>query len=294
MRKLFVSLIILVPALFVLLSSTENEKPAPGTYRRIVAMAPSYCETVAALGEAHRLVGVTRDCAHDDVKNITKIGSFADANFELILQTRPDLILAVPHTLAIQTLDRLEKLGIKIFAHQPDSLADIRFINEQIGALLNVQKKASLLNQRLDDALKKASDLIKATLKEKPSILFAIADSPLVVAGKRTFIAEIAEKMGFNNLAHESYGNWPLWPLEKLITAPPSFFVLLEGKESLPRYMRLFNSLNLNLHNLGSTLIVPDRPILFSPSIAIIEEIEYFSQILSRHSNAPFHDAHLL
>ncbi len=250
-------------------------------YERIVAMAPSYCETVAALGQAHRLVGVTSHCELDLVKDVPRVGSFSDANFEVILSLKPDLVLAVPHVFATENLRRLKENGIEIFAHQPDSLSDIRFINQELGEKLGISEQGLLLNQRLDEALAQAKAQNWSGKQNRPTILLAIADAPFVVAGANTFIAEIMEAMGFSNLASNPRTAWPIWPLEKLISAPPDVFVMLEGVEKMNAYQRLFRSLNLDLHNFGPTLIVPERPLFFSPSPAIIEDIKYFSHLLS-------------
>ncbi len=255
--------------------------PKNSSYQRIIAMAPSYCETVVALGQAHRLAGITNHCDLDAVKNVTRIGTFADANFEIILSLKPDLVLAVPHVFAADKLRRLKENGIEIFAHQPDSLSDIRFINEKLGEKLGVKKKGQLLNERLDRALSDAKAQTWAPGQNRPTILLAIAHSPLVVAGAKTFIAEIVEAMGFANLGTNPHTAWPIWPLENLLTAPPHVMVLLEGQENLKAYERLLQSLGLNLFNFGPTLIVPKRPLFFSPSPALIEDIGYFSNLLS-------------
>ncbi len=283
MRIIFLTLLVLSSLVFFFLKAQQSESPEKSHYQRVVAMAPSYCETIIALGESHRLVGITSDCDHEEVHTLARVGSFAESNFEIILSLKPDLVLAVPHAFAIDKIRRFEQLGIKVFAHQPDSLADIRLINEKVALLLGIPEKASLLNSQLDEALDRAKAIVRPHLSAKFSILFSIADTPFVVAGHQTFIAEIAEIMGFENLAKDPHSNWPIWPLEKLITSPPSFLVLLEGKDSFNRYNRLFTSLKLEFSKKGLILLIPERPILFSPSMAIIKDIEYFSSLLSSH-----------
>ncbi|OPZ23713.1 MAG: Vitamin B12-binding protein precursor [bacterium ADurb.BinA186] len=281
MRLIFVLLIALtVSGYFIGNSKPDTVKNIQ--YRRIVALAPSYCETMVALKESPRLVGVTTHCDLDEVKHLKRVGSFADSNLEIILSLKPDLVLAVPHPLALNNLRILRENGIEIFAHQPDSLRDIRDINEKLAEKLGIKERGLLLNRRLDQALEKAKAQVLSHRTTQPSALIAIAHSPLVVAGAHTFMAEIVEMMGFSNMATNPQTAWPIWPLENLISNPPDYFILMEGIDSVYSYQRLLRSLQLDLYNFGPALIVPKRPLFFSPSPVIIEDIEYFSNLLSR------------
>ncbi|MCA9508851.1 MAG: ABC transporter substrate-binding protein [Myxococcales bacterium] len=259
----------------------EGRAKVPSDYQRIVSMAPSYSETMVALKQSHRLVGVTTHCDLKELKEITRIGTFTNANVEIILSLKPDLVLAVPHPLATQTLRLLEKQGIEVFAHQPDSLNDIRFVTESLAEKLGVKYQAAELNTQLEHALALAKKRLEDYQKPNSTILIAIAHTPLVVAGKKTFMAEIANHIGFTNLAHNTQAAWPIWPLENLISNPPDFFVILEGVKVLGAYQRLFRTLNLHNHSSHFKLIIPKRPLFFSPSPAIIRDIEYFAELLS-------------
>lgn len=280
MRLIFVLLIALTVSGYFI-GSSKNETTKKNPYQRIVALAPSYCETIVALKESHRLVGVTTHCNLDEVKNLKRVGSFADSNLEIILSLKPDLVLAVPHPLAHNNLQILKQNGIEVFAHQPDSLNDIRYINEKLAEKLGIPQQGLLLNRRLDQALEKAKAIVLSHPLVRPSALIAIAHSPLVVAGAHTFMAEIVEVMGFSNVATHRHTSWPIWPLENLISNPPDYFIVIEGVDNVHSYQRLLRSLGLDLFNFGPILILPKRPLFFSPSPAIIEDIEYFSNLLS-------------
>lgn len=239
-------------------------------YLRIVSLAPSYTEVVDALGEAHRLVGVTTHCR---LKDITKIGSFAEANFEGILRLKPDLVLAVPHVMVQGVLNMLAAEGIDIYAEQPDSLADIKKINKDVATLLGVKHRGMELNRRLNAAIYDAKLSIAEKLKFRKDkrVVVAVSHSPLVVAGPHTFPAEIIEGIGLINLA-AGVGPWPVWSLEALLFLTPSIFIIAGGKEQQNNYQKLFSTLGVDLRDLGITIVIPEEPIFTSPSPVLIED----------------------
>lgn len=146
---------------FFVISNNKKDEAKVQRYTRIVSLAPSYTEVVDALGQSDRLVGVTSHC---HLKGISQIGTFQDANFEVIMALKPDLILAVPHVMAQKLLKMLEEQNIAVFAMQPDSLADIKKINEEVARLLGVLPLGQKLNDELFQALKNADLRLKKAL----------------------------------------------------------------------------------------------------------------------------------
>jgi len=67
--------------------------PAPARPARVISLAPSLTDTVIALGEVGRLVGVTRYDTSLEVKDLPRVGGFLDPSPEVVLGLRPDLVL---------------------------------------------------------------------------------------------------------------------------------------------------------------------------------------------------------
>jgi len=253
--------------------------PDDKNYLRVVSMAPSYTETIVALGQAHRLVGITKHCQLPGYE-ITRIGTFAEANFEIIMSLKPDLVLAVPHVLATETLRRLKEHGIEIFSKQPDSLADIKFITSALGNKFGLNQRAQALNHSLDQEIIEAKNRLDLGSKKNSSILLTVSHSPLIVAGGLTFVGEIVRALGLVNLADQSSASWPIWPVENLLQSPPHKLVLLDG-EHKQAYLAVFRALGLDLTRLKIDLIVPKTSLFMSPSPAMLSDIKYFSELLA-------------
>ena len=62
--------------------------------QRIVSLMPSLTESVCALGECHRLVGVDRFSNWPEaVKKLPQMGGYIDPNIEAVVALKPDLVL---------------------------------------------------------------------------------------------------------------------------------------------------------------------------------------------------------
>ena len=92
--------------------------------QRIVSLLPSLTETVCALGECARLVGVDRYSNWPErVKTLPQLGGGLDPQIEAVLALRPDVVLLAHSSRAAA---RLESLGLKVLALEPKNHASAR------------------------------------------------------------------------------------------------------------------------------------------------------------------------
>ncbi|HOZ67270.1 MAG TPA: helical backbone metal receptor, partial [Burkholderiaceae bacterium] len=94
------------------------------TPKRIVSLLPSLSETVCALGECARLVGVDRYSNWPaSLAKLPQLGGGLDPNIEAIVALKPDVVLAAGSTKAIA---QLESLGIPVVALEPKRHSDMK------------------------------------------------------------------------------------------------------------------------------------------------------------------------
>ena len=106
------------------------------TPQRIVSMLPSLTESVCAMEQCHRLVGVDRYSNFpDSLKNLPKLGGGLDLNIEAIVALRPDVVLVSNKS---RSTERLESLGIKVVALETKTHADVQRVLRVLGTLLGV------------------------------------------------------------------------------------------------------------------------------------------------------------
>lgn len=268
MKKIRVIGAIICVCLFWVFKFYESKTPKKSTRpERVVALAPSYCETLVSLRLEHLLVGVSNYCEGEKYAKIPKIGSFQDPNFEAIIALKPDLVLAVAHPMVKNLLELLEAQGIEVIAKNPDSLKEIYEITMLVAEKFNVKKQGERVVSDLKLSLEKA----RGKRSQEKTFLIAFSPSPLVVAGKNSYPSEVFEAMGFKNMAEKNIA-WASWPLESLIKNPPDILLLADGHENQRLYEDLFLKLKVK-----PNFIAPKRAIFSSPSPKLTDDINYIN-----------------
>ncbi|MBE0416756.1 MAG: ABC transporter substrate-binding protein [Coriobacteriia bacterium] len=198
--------------------------------RRIVSLAPSNTEIVAALGFVDRLVGVTSfDDYPPEVATIDVIGDFASPNLEAVAAAEPDLVLATTGVQA-DIIAQLEDLGAVVVAVDPadlDSLfASIEMVGEVLGASEAADTLVSSMRSELDEITVAIGDA------ELVPCFLEIAQDPLFTAGPGTLLDDlITAAGGANVVTQEGYVGYSV---EQLVTDDPAVYMATFGSMSDP------------------------------------------------------------
>jgi len=206
----------------------------PSAPQRIVSLAPSLTEIVFLLGQEKRLVGVTRYCNYPPpAGELPRIGGVADPDVERVVAAAPDLVLCTTDGNPKEKVRTIEEMGIPCFAVAPQDLSGVYSAIERVGALLGVAEKARReaghLRARADRASKKSGGPV-------PNVLFAVSTSPIIAAGKGTFMDELLTLAGGKNAASPFSGRYPRLTVEDLLAGKPDiiFIAAMAGVESFP------------------------------------------------------------
>lgn len=244
---------------------------------RIVSTAPSITETLYALGLGGRVVGVTMYCTYPaDARSKPKIGSFLEPDFERILALKPDLVLVI--TNPIQVAEKLRRLGLRAEDVNQNSVQDILTSLARIGVWTGTRQKATALAT----ALRSELDEVRRSAAGRPrkSALFLVGRSPgtvqgMVGAGPGTFINELMELAGANNVLATSPIAYPKVSLELVLSADPEVildmgdFAHVEGRPMEPeakllelwsRYGNLRAVQSHSVRQVGSEIFIRPGP----------------------------------
>lgn len=167
---------------------------------RIVSLVPSQTELLFDLGLEQEVVGITKFCIHPKfwAKQKPKIGGTKQFHFDRIEALQPDLIIA--------NKEENYKEGIEYLAERyPVWISDIftwqdamRMI-AQVGELTSRPTEAQTLLGTLQasyEQLKQAS----STLAYPVRVLYLIWREPYMAVGKDTFIHDMLNTCGFENV----------------------------------------------------------------------------------------------
>lgn len=189
---------------------------------RVVTLAPSITEDLYYLGLFDRVVGVTDyDDFPPEVANVTRIGGYGKyANLEVIASLEPDLILADSYSLTI--LEDLEKIAPVVIV-DPHGLNDIPRALELLGQVFDAKEQAEKAIVELRAGIEGISSAVKEALRLK--VFYVVWNDPLMTAGGGTFISDVIELAGGENIFNDTTG-WPQVSFEQVLERNPDVIIL--------------------------------------------------------------------
>ena len=190
---------------------------------RIVAMQPSDCEILCAIGCEDALVGRGQFCDYPpSVLELPEVQSGANTNIEEILALNPQVVLMNDMAADETQVKALEDNGVKVVVSQATDIEGAYYAIRMIGTLMGRDAEA----EALVADMQKTFDEIRANSKaEGKSVYFEI--SPLQwglwSAGKNSFMNELAEICGLTNIFADQEDAWLAISEEQVIERNPDY-----------------------------------------------------------------------
>ena len=163
---------------------------------RIVSLVPSTTETVAALGRAGDLVGVTAYCTVGAPAGVARIGGTKNPSLAAIVTLRPDVVLANTEENRPVDLDELRAQGVQVHETLPKTVTEARNVIVQIGELLGAADRAAAIAADIDAALSEAR---AAAPTRQVVALTLIWRRPWMAIGPDTYADNLLAACGFAN-----------------------------------------------------------------------------------------------
>lgn len=213
--------------------------------QRIVTLLPSLTETVCALGACSRLVGTDRYSNFPaSVQALPKTNGLDDANVEMIVALRPDVVLLA---LSSRVTERLEGLGLKVLALEPKTQADVQRVIGKVSQVLSGDAgapAAAALWAQIDAGVNAAAASVPAAARGL-SVYYEVDSAPYA-AGASSFIGETLARLGGKNIVPPSLGPFPKLNPEFIVRADPQVIMVaqrnlvnLQGRPGWPRIRAL-------------------------------------------------------
>lgn len=191
--------------------------------QRIVSLLPSLSETVCGLDQCQRLVGVDRYSTFPaSLRALPQVGGGLDPNIETIVALKPDLVLM---SVASRAGERLEALGVKVFALEAKTHADVRRVLDKVGTLLGVDD-AQRVWRFTEAGVSAAAQTLPAEAKNL-RVYFEASRGPYA-AGESSFIGETLARLGVKNIVPASLGPFPKLNPEYVVRANPDLIMVSE------------------------------------------------------------------
>ena len=195
--------------------------------QRVITLLPSLGEIVCELQACDLLVGVDRYSNWPErVKTLPKLGGLDDTQLEALVKLKPDLVLLARSSRVTQ---RLESMGIKVVALEPQSQEDMHRVILQISGALhlpNSKERAELLWQNIQQKLAVAAAGVPKSAKGVR--IYFEAGTGYFAAGEASYIGETLKRLGLVNVVTPSMGSFPQVNPEFVVKANPQIIFMGE------------------------------------------------------------------
>jgi iron complex transport system substrate-binding protein len=166
--------------------------------QRVIALAPHLTELVFAAGAGDRLVAKVRGSDFPpEARALAEVGDAAGLDFERILATRPDLVLAWGSGNRRVDVQRLERLGLAVLVLEPRRIEDIPRHIRMLGVLLGTERSA----QAAATAFAARADRLREYYGGKPAlrVVFQAWHQPLITVNGEHLISDVLRLCGARN-----------------------------------------------------------------------------------------------
>jgi iron complex transport system substrate-binding protein len=231
---------------------------------KYISLAPSLTEIVYEIGAQDNLIAVSTCCNHpEQAQEKIKVGGLFYTSEEEILKLKPERIFALIDQKPI--IDRLKFFTSDVHYYDFRTFEDIYNCINSIGKLTGHEDEA----QNLVKKMKARIDTMKTS--ESKDIIYIIQVEPVITAGKRSFISDLIEKSGHNNVVAEINDSYPEVSLEYIISKKPDIIVL--QNKYYADYLKQFI-------NTEYILLSPElAEISGRPGPRIYEALEFFASL---------------
>jgi len=168
----------------------------PSSPSRIISLVPSQTELLHYLGLEDEVVGITKFCVHPEkwFREKRRIGGTKTYHLDRIEALKPDLIIANKEENDREQVEALAK-KYPVWSSDIRSLEDALDMIKRIGEIVNRKENSYQLVAAIQAAFSKLKE--KNNLK---SAVYFVWREPYMVAGGDTFINEMMQWAGFDNV----------------------------------------------------------------------------------------------
>lgn len=228
-------------------SGVAEKNPRHG----VVTFGPNITETVYAIGQGDRIVGVTNFCDYPPGAQTKKrVGGYLDPDLETITALSPELIILPGKMEKLAQL--AEQNHFKILNAHMDDMASIHSSIRAIGAALNCSGKAEDLIAKIDSDLDVVCNAVKDQPRPKVLLINTRQSHDLnniFTVGKLSFMSELTIIAGGDNIFNDTEKPYFEASKESIVARAPDVIIEFHAGENISpeeqaRYIADWNELS--------------------------------------------------
>lgn len=195
---------------------------------RIVALAPSDCEILCAIGCEDALVGRGKYCDYpESILDVPVVQSGAETNMEEILALNPQVVLMSDMSQTEEQVKQLEQNGVKVVISDANTIEETYVAIRMIGQLMGKDAEAEAV---IADMQATFDEIAANSPAAGKTIYFEVTPLQwgLWTAGSSTFMDELAAMCGMTNAFADIEG-WASISEEQVLERNPDYIVSIAG-----------------------------------------------------------------
>ncbi|GAB1401482.1 ABC transporter substrate-binding protein [Elusimicrobiota bacterium] len=269
MKKIFITLII------VFISANLFAE-----YKRIISLAPSVTRSLYELGLEEKVIAVTVYCPKGTTQK-ENVGTLLEPNIEKIISLNPDLIISTKEGNNKSAIEKIQRLGCKVYVMDTVSNFDEICKNFQnLGNYLDKKETADKILKTVRDEID--GILLKTKNKKSEKIFWEVGAQPLFTAGKKSFVNNYNKFLGTTNIFEDIDMRYPNINIESVILKNPDIILLVNmgdiTNEEIKRWKQIktINAVKNNrIYMLDVNDIFTPTPLTFLNGVKIILKTLY-------------------
>ena len=254
------------------------------TPQRIVSLLPSLTETVCALGQCQRLVGVDRYSNWPEpVAKLPRLGGGIDPQIESVVALKPDLVLMAS---SARGAARLRALGLQVLSLEPKSHADMQRVITTLSQALGLpDAQAQGVWRDIQAGLATAAQSVSASARGA-RVYFEVSPAPHA-ASEASFIGETLSRLGARNVVPAALGPFPQLNPEFVVRTQPDVIMVGDSSWALMRTRPGWASLRAVQTQRVCTFTPEQSDVLVRPGPRMAEAAALMAQCLRTVGVAP-------
>ncbi|WP_018342168.1 ABC transporter substrate-binding protein [Cytophaga aurantiaca] len=233
----------------------------PVNPNRILSLTPSITELVYTFVDTTKIVGRSIWCDYpESVKKKPAVNSYP-LDIEAIVRLKPDLILVKKGMISVQDINKLEQLHQTVFVQEYDLL---KKIESSLRTMVDITKGDSVKMETWFSQLH--IDTLNTIKKKK--YLAVVSAAPIYVFGNLTFVSELCESLGGENIIHDVQNAYPTVDVEYILLANPELYIF-SSEEQKKLFFESYPILKKTLGYKNDQLFVIDDSVLSRPGVRL-------------------------
>jgi len=208
--------------------------------QRVISLVPSVTETIIALDAGDRIVGRTEYDRDSSLAAVPLIGRGLSPSIEAMIALHPDLVVVWASDKRGDLRGQLEKAKIPVLALEVQDTTDAFRVVGLMGWALGREAAGGMLLDSLRASLKATASI--ARQRSRRRVFYVVYNDPPMTAGPGTFIDQLLDIAGADNVFSDAASRWPTVSLEEVVKRDPDIVVLPVGEMSAQVGERLRNT----------------------------------------------------